>query len=356
MAVTSCVEIARGRDGSFDARNRGRRYKRTFIVLTDSKLDGPATVKSYMSLPSEYGTYTSGNDADTAALVESINVKPAGFCRWEVEVSYSTVTPNEAQNAENPVDRAPTVRWNFQAYQRPCVSDVDGSPIVNSAGDPFSPPLEREEKRPLLSVSRFENMFSPGMALAYQYAVNSDTFMGVDPGYCRCNGIQAELHYEKNQYCWKVEYEFEFRKEGFTVQVLDQGFRKLRSGTPETMRDRQGTPLSSPGLLNGQGGQLSECYTAIETTAPGPTDTFIEVADIDVFPDAPFVVKIGNEIIYVGAKEDIAPSPIISELLRGYRGTTAEAHAIAAVVQMEPVYLGFDMHESLPFADLNIII
>lgn len=354
MAVVECIELAKGRDGDFEARSRARRYTRRFRVRTSDGLDGPAVVQAYLSLPALYSTYTSGNDADTAALVESVRVTGVGFKLWEAEVTYSTITPDSGQNAENPLDRNPVVRWSSQSYQVPVVRDVNGRSILNSAGDPFDPPIEREEKRPLLSVERFEMLYSPALAQEYQYAINSDTFVGALAGYARCNAIDGDRHYEKNFYCWRVKYEFEFRREGFAAQPLDQGFRYLSSGVAIQAKDAQGSFANSPVLLNGAGGLLSAAETSLVgnvTIGQNP----ILVDDTSNFPTVPYVIRIDSEEMLVTAAA-ASGSDFSLTVTRAYNGTSQATHSNGAAVTMQPHYHSFPIHKSLPFSALGIIV
>jgi hypothetical protein len=349
MAVVSCTEIFEGQDGEFNARGLSRRYTRNFSVKTDDGLDGAAVVVAYLSLPALYSSYTSGNDIDTAAYVDNVRAQRLGPKLWHATVDYSTITPDAGQNVENPVDRAATVRWSSQSYQVPVTQDINGTPILNSAGDPFDPPVEREDKRRILNYSRFENSYSQIFADLYENAVNEDVFMGADPGYCRCNHIHGERHYEKGAYTWKVDYEFEFRREGYEIPVLDQGFRYLDSNdVAQTIRDGQGTPVSSPALLNGIGGLLTDSASALFFNV-GAADAFLPMVS---FPPAPFIIKIGDEKIRVGTKEAIG----FSDCTRGYAGTTAAAHLGGAAVTLCAVYILFQLHRPVPFADLNIIV
>lgn len=358
MAVIYFKELMREQGGSFDARSRARRYKRGFTVRTDDALDGPQVVQSYFLMPALYSTYTSGNDVDSGAIVENVEPERLGPKLWKAIVSYSTATPDSDQNAENPTDRAPRVRWGTASYQVPVTLDADNKRIVNSANDPFDPPIEREEKRVTLHYQRFEAIYSPDLSVLYQYAVNSDVFIGQAAGYCRCNSIQAERHYEKGVYCWDVSYEFEFRREGYWARPLDQGFRYLdASKVPQTIRD-QGVPISAPVMLNGAGKPLSLAKTtlAVAMDAAIPIATVASVTNFlgATTPAAEYVIEIDDEQMLVTFTNTI--SPVGFTVTRGYAGTTAAAHSVSAIVRQMPVYREFRIHRHLPFAALNITL
>lgn len=354
MAVVSVRELIRGREGEQDNK-RQRRYTRTFRVTCSTPKDGPSVVMAAASVPSVYGAYSSGNDSDSGALAERISVKEDGFCQWIAEVTYSTFTPDPAQNEDDPTNRAPVMRWSSALYQVPVVEALDGTPIVNSAGDPFDPPIERDDKRMVLSYERYETTYSPALSVDYACAVNEDPFLGFAAGLARCNSIEAERHYEKGEWLWKVRYEFEFRREGWRARPLDQGFRYLDAAfKPQLIRDDKSSPVSSPALLTGDGLRLSEAKTTL--TAPGcdAVQTFIAVDSTAKFGPAPFVVKIDSEYVLVQGF-DAGPPLALDPVVRGYRNSTAAAHAGGVTAQQQPTYLEFQIYRELPFEPLNIV-
>ncbi len=72
--------------------------------------------------------------------------------------------------------------------------------------------------------------------------------------------------------------------------------------------------------------KLHAANLAYTTILEGLTDVSDEILvnDITVFPEAPYIVVINTEIIYVGTSNTITSK--LSDLIRGYEGTTPIAH------------------------------
>src|SRR5262249_15878222 len=83
-----------------------------------------------------------------------------------------------------PLFKRPDVRWGFANFQRPGIWTIDNPSraIVNSAGEPFDPPVEIDDSRLVLTLVRNEPAFAPLTSLLYKDAINSDTFLGAAPG------------------------------------------------------------------------------------------------------------------------------------------------------------------------------
>ena len=220
MAVLEVKEINEGREASENEKGE-RTYVRLFGVITSSATDGAVQVKQATGIPRVYDVYTTSSEQDLGAYAKKVIPQVTDNPKhWHVRVEYDS---SFEQEEENPLDRAAQYTWGFAQFQKVAWKDVDGKGIVNSAGDPFEPPPEIDDSRPVLSIVRNEAAFNPSLAIDYQDAVNSDAFLGFEAGQVKVANITAVSRFENNVRYWEVTYEFHFRREGWTLGVMDVG-------------------------------------------------------------------------------------------------------------------------------------
>lgn len=255
-SILSVNEIADGRDSSYDATTNDRTYTRVFRVITDSPMVGALAVRTADGLPRRGSIYATDTEVDLSARVKSIDPSQDSDNAkiWLVRVEYDSRVEDEP---ENPLERPPEISWGFAQFQRIAWRDVDGKAIVNSAGEYFDPPIEIDDSRPVLSIVRNEASFNPSLAIEYQDAVNSDSFMGFSAGQAKVSNITARSVREGDYQYWQVAYEFHFRRDGWAVRPLDQGrYSTGRVRIPEIDEDGNEIPDShviDPVPLDGNG-------------------------------------------------------------------------------------------------------
>jgi hypothetical protein len=242
--IISVREVSSGRTGTVNEKGE-RSYTRTFQVITDSALDGPLYVRQAPGIPVRGSIYATDTEIDPGARVKSITPSQSDNPKvWEVRVEYSSTTEDEQ---ENPLERAPEISWSAAPYTRVAWKDNNGKAIVNSAGQYFDPPLEVDDSRPVLTITRNEASFNPSLAIDYQDAVNSDAFLGFSPGQAKVAMIQASSATENDVFFWRVTYEFAFRREGWALSVLDQGRYEKVSGKPVPIKEYDTAGNAIPG-------------------------------------------------------------------------------------------------------------
>ncbi len=160
---------------------------------------------------------------------------------FTIEVEYRTGTQVGIGNDDDPINQAPTYTWNVALASEPVEQDIDGNPIVNSAGDSFAQTLSVTTHSITLDVERNEASFDPVFALDYVNKVNLGawTIAGktVGEGQAKCMGIAPTSGYTLQDSYVRVRYSFEFRREGFKVRVLDQGRRAVCTPIANTSGD-----------------------------------------------------------------------------------------------------------------------
>lgn len=282
MAIVSVREVASGRDGSLN--NKGERsYSRTFQVVTSDPLDGPLLVRTAAGIPQRGSIYATATEFDPGAKVKTVN--PAQDADnpkvWTVRVEYDSVTEDKP---ENPLDRPAEITWSAAPYSRVVWRDVDGKAILNSAGSYFDPPLEVDDSRPVLTIVRNEATYNPAVAIDYQDAINSDSWLGFAPRQAKVAKIEASSAIENDVFYWRVVREFHFRRETWAMSVLDQGRYEKRNDKPVPIKvyTENGTAIpnshvTDPVPLDGAGLRL---------TNPGP-DT-AKFLTFKVYKERPF--------------------------------------------------------------------
>jgi hypothetical protein len=285
MAILSFAELFDGRDGDSEVAD-GRRYVRRYRVLTDNPYDGPNTIKSALGI--RYGDRYVGLSAtenDQYSYIESIDAaqEDGDSLGWIVTVSYG---PFDALTAgggptNNPLLMPMEVEWSYRNQEVVAQYDNNGTPITNTAGDPFDPPIVIDDPRPILTIVRNEAVFPWSLAYQYRTAVNSDTFGPVGPQMARVIQISGKYacHYSIGWYSI-VTYEFEFNPPlGYRPMILNLGLRKISQASatlgqlvPITIN---GQPVGQPMLLTKAG------YLAKPTDQP----YFVQP---QIYPELPF--------------------------------------------------------------------
>lgn len=319
MPAVSIIEVNTGRTGS-DSNSLDRSYKRVFQVEMDStRADPPevlaASAPPFGALPALYSFYTPGDDPDlwdpdswchdrTATVKQNSRF-------WEVVCSYSTKLDRPDLNAQvSPELRPSEIEFDTITVGVPLLYDVNGLPILNSAGDLFDPPLEMEETRMLIRITRNVAFggFDPDFYARFQNTVNSTAFFGLKIWQVKCRKVRSVRFFEDGTYFYRITGEFEVSyrtapvttiwpnevdplEETDTVSlawmryVLDRGFREIKKFPPDpsVIAGIRGVitdpvtkrPLTTAGLLDGAGYHL----------LPGDAPVFL---GFRVFPQADF--------------------------------------------------------------------
>lgn len=286
MAITEFKETHTGRTGSLDLR-AVRTYQRTFRVRTNSTLDDPLLLIAAFGLGIGVPYVSPAGLIDAGARCVKITPRQEADdpFQWELSAEYASGRfPVEQRNAgggldgsgqagsgqvpsagrdggadlggtvTGPLDKPPVYGVDFNRYSRVSYTDVNGAPATNSAGVWFSPLPETDDSRLVLNVQQNEASVDLETLIAYQDAVNSDAFLGgVLPGQCKVT-VKAGSAYENGEYYWPHTYVFEFRRDGFVEQLLDQGLSQIdANGKLVPILASNGTPVSEPVLLDGNG-------------------------------------------------------------------------------------------------------
>jgi hypothetical protein len=170
------------------------RYK----VLVDSIEDDALVIKAHASCPAIGDSYAYGSSTDTSSRATSIRITPlggqydgpsgnSGEWAWDVEVTYS----RKGETVENPLDRPAKVYYDMDQYDVPLERDLDGNAVLNSAEQPFDPPVLKEDNRLIIRIEKNLATFDSTVAELFENAVNSATFLGFATNSLRITKISA---------------------------------------------------------------------------------------------------------------------------------------------------------------------
>lgn len=274
MATATLIETWAGRDGSVNSQ-RERMYTRTFLVNVSDPTLGWEWVRLVTGLPRIWDFYVSASGAiDTGSFCQELTgrQKAEDPYLWDVVARYTNrIQRPDINIVENPLLRPAEISYGATSIMRPATFDRNGDAVVNSAGDPFDPPLEVEEHRLTITIVRNQMSYNALGYLGYYDAVNEDAWFGFPKEYVKCCRITGRRQYENGVYFWPTTYEFMVRlnrDENLTddggnifkpwdYPVLDRGFWYLDGATKKLILDTFGRPSPTSRLLDGAGNELA---------------------------------------------------------------------------------------------------
>lgn len=258
MAIVSVNEIW-DRSSSEDA-DRLVEFVRTWRVITNDPLDDAKIVRNAPGTPAIGQPYVT---ATSMALGSKVVKKEATQDQddpytWLVKASYSN---KKKDVPENPLDRPPIIRFSAEKYKKPLEQDRDGNAIVNSSGEAFDPPIEKDAHRVVMHYRYNRLDFDPHVFYPFMNTVNDAAFFNFGAGEVKCSNIQAEEKTEGDDTVtfnfWEVSLEFQINEEFWHAKPLDQGYGTIDgNGDYHIIEDTNGQPLNRPTLLDGFGDVL----------------------------------------------------------------------------------------------------
>ncbi len=259
MAVTEVEEIWDGRRMAYDDQAE-RTYVRSFRVLTDDAQTAQLSVLFATGIPQRFDTYADPDgNVDLAAFVQELTAEQEQDDPqvWVVRATYSSKLTQPDFGADDPLSRPTEIEFDSVKVTRPLTIDAAGVNVLNSAGDPFDPPIETEECRFTIVLTRNLLAFDYSAASAYVNSINSDAWFGFAAAEVKCTGIKARRIFEKALFYWQVTFTFEAKPGGsWNLTVLDIGYYQIVNGSRQLILDKFGAALTSPAALNGQGQQV----------------------------------------------------------------------------------------------------
>jgi len=281
MAVTWARKIWDGREGGGDL-SGSITHTQLYRVRTDNKFDDQVTVLQAAALPFLGQPYPN----DPSSYCNSLRARNEGASPyfWTVTATYS----NEREASDSPLDDPIEYQWATEQFQEVADTDRNGQGIVNSAGDPFDPPIMRDNSRRTVTITSNE-AFVPTWILSYQDAVNSDAInvdgLSVAAGQAKCQQVSVSPIRQRNDVTFRiVTLTIHLNNDGWGFKILDQGFRERDDDNKlqQITNEADGSEPTAPVLLDGSGKAQTD-----------PTVASAVFLDYDIYPSLSFAALPG---------------------------------------------------------------
>lgn len=281
MSVIRCEESHRGRPST--AGNGVTTYERTFQIETDSPTDDAASIYASAVLPDPYSVHPS----DSRCTLREYSIEPNDEARiiWSAICKYSNETQSKEEQ-ERQIQPTPTLRpaeitWEGVPREVAIFRDRVGTPIVNSAGDPFDPPIVAVVFD-LVATVEVNLTEVPVWLFDYQGAVNDTSFtidgLTAQTGCALMGPVRISPKQEENGIVYrKVSMPLHFRAkrddgdddapEPWKLEILNTGLRqKLGSGKRVNIYDDNvpPAPITAPWPLTEAGLRLPEGFAVAD--------------------------------------------------------------------------------------------
>ena len=262
MSVTIHRETTAERGSSEKAAPFNFELRRSFSVHTDA-VDTEATIANHASTPDLGDSHP--NNSFAICVGRQIKQVDGSNYDWIVTVRYATDWET-VETETDPTDFRPVVSWGTQFVQTVLTKDVvTDEAIVNTAGDPFDPPLMTD--RPLTTCNVVGNFTAiPTWLFSLRNKVNDSalTIRGVtvaaELALIRNLSI-SDARYKNGTIYYRVELELLIDEDGHKVKVLNDGMHELdttRTGDEKRTHIMfDGEPISQPVPLDADGKRIS---------------------------------------------------------------------------------------------------
>lgn len=295
MSVVSYAEIWSARTAGVDE-NGNRKLTRVFRVLTDDPEDSGAIailgvpINRYDSHPDDAGAIARTVDAssgetptvwivtynyDSGQIIgSSVGGGPAAGPGEGPSPGGSPIGPSgggegstidDAQDSSTPADERPwTIEFSSIKSEKLLEQDRSDPPldVVNTAGQPFSPPITTKSNTPQIRISGFVRTFDFEKIETYTDAVNASEFLGFAAGHVRCTDYSVSATIDNKEFFWGFTLTFEVNRDGHNnLKILNAGtVAHYADGAGVVIRaitDDQGQAVSAPVPLSEAGTVLA---------------------------------------------------------------------------------------------------
>lgn len=256
MSVASVESLWLGRDGE-NTLEGSRSATQVFRAITNDRQDDHATILADPRLPKV------GQPHPNDPTIFCVAVKPRNDSVdgrvWFVTVAYAN---SAFETFDNPLQDAAVITWNTETFQRPAIEDKDGNAIKNAAGDQYDPPVMRDDSRVTVNIQKnFAEI--PSWTLTYADAVNEDQFVvdGVTIGVrvAKMQRVSISGVNERNFVNFRtLNLTLQLKTNQWDIRVLNAGYREWLLIDHFQIFNKDGTPISSPALLNPDGSVIAD--------------------------------------------------------------------------------------------------
>jgi hypothetical protein len=276
VQIVSISDVRGNRSLSWSGQG-GRSYTQQLRIITDDPTMGPRAVAKALSFKvgAQYShpITTSATEWDYGNYLQGFDLKEEGddgkqwLCtldfgpfNWAEQGGATTEAAGEGQT--DPFKVPIKVSFGTAKYEREITLDMRGKPIVNSVGEPFDPPMKRDDSRGVLTLVRNEPTFNSAYVATFKDTCNQDIFLTIyKANTVKCSDVTAERDYQADWgYFWVVTYIFEIREsitlddgtvitDGWNEYVLNKGLHEYDpDGGPGSLKPIiiGSSPVTSP--------------------------------------------------------------------------------------------------------------
>lgn len=269
MSIVSVHELSPKREATLDIlAGWQREYVRAFLVRSDTADENIVAVRYASGVPAAGAAHP--HDARAYLIRKQVAQATStedGRKLWIVTCNYATLKKEQKKKLTHPLDRPYEIDWVGETFQTIAEKDIFGKGIMNSAGQYFDPPIQVDDVRPVLTITRNEATFDGSLAEQYQNSINNAPFFGGAAYTVKCKSIKAKRVIEEfaasegsevEVEFWTVTYEFHYNRDTWWLPPLDQGRYELDSGGDKlvSIKDSDGAAVNDPVPLDGAGHQV----------------------------------------------------------------------------------------------------
>lgn len=207
-----------GADGSSD--NATRSNTVAFTAVTTNRETAMQVRAAILE-----GRIGNAHAEDFSMRVRSARVRQVSPIYFEGEISYEGEGAN--QN-DRPEDQHPEISITLEKVDEPIDQDANGNPIQTRAGESFDPPLTRRFTDRVYSIKKKVREFNAAFFDQYNDVVNSDQFLGYEPGQCLMDGISGQLAWDEDYEYWEIEAVVRVRQPPAGTHAKKTWFRRIR--------------------------------------------------------------------------------------------------------------------------------
>lgn len=199
--------------------------------------------------------------------VKDVDIKREGVIYWTATVKSSGEIGGEDPSS-SPIDNTPTIRVSSLESEAEISEDAEGKPIVTVNDEPI---YGVKKKIYDLQISITRNFLAVNDTIAVEYldSVNSDTFLGFEPGQVKLVSYNYDIVFSGDLTYYKVTGNFVARKpynttaeKAWYFRTRHEGFyEKIGSRIVRAVDDNQ-EPSAKPVLLKSDGTRETDSDSA----------------------------------------------------------------------------------------------
>lgn len=209
--------------------------------------------------------------------VDNCSLSRVSVNTWSASVHYKTPEQTESEDEVSPLNVPADVSFSSITTTEKIDSDINGTPLVNSAGDPFSG-ITAEISDLTCAISKNISNFDPSSVYTYCNAVNSDTFLGFPAGTAKITSVKATRAVTADTAYFKLAVSVQFRQpfrtsaeEAWYARVQNTGKYVIDDDVgriPATVGENNKTQTNVEVNLDAAGGRLADGADPIFLTFP----------------------------------------------------------------------------------------